>query len=103
MATATKSQKLVHDAAQVEHALHHAGEYQHVLVRAKRGHLVVYTGDDQWPVARLTPLGDGPYGLAFYRHTGRWEPMPFSGRLDDMARTMATVLASYLGRQPVVG
>jgi hypothetical protein len=75
------------------------GDYDHVSVRARRGHLVVMiTGDDDGPVARLTPLGGGLYGLSVYHHAGRWEPMPFSGDLDAMANTVTTVLAPYLER-----
>jgi hypothetical protein len=99
MATELKTRRMAQDAAHVQEAIRGAGDYQHISVRTQRGHLVVYSSDDDLPVARLTPVGNGHYGVSFYRHTGRWEPMPFSGGLDEMADTIATILAPYLQRQ----
>jgi hypothetical protein len=98
---ATRNRKAVNDQAaqQLQAGLRRLGNFEHVSVHAQRGHLVVVSGDDTWPVARLTPLGGDHYGLSFHRHDGRWEPMPFSGPLDDVATTLVTTLAPYL--QPV--
>lgn len=87
-----------HDAARVQAAIRRLGDYEHISVRARRGHLIVLSGDDEWPVARLTPGADGKYGLSVYHHTGRWEPTPFSDNLDAIANTAVTVLAPYLER-----
>jgi hypothetical protein len=84
-------------AAQAENLtnlLRARGGYEHVSVRAERGHLVIYSDDSS--VARLTPLERGTYGLSFQRHTGRWEAMPFTGSLDEMADTVVDTLAPYL-------
>ena len=50
------------------------------------------------PVARLHPLSDAAYGLSFHHHSGRWEPMPFSGDLAHMATVIVETLGFYLAR-----
>jgi hypothetical protein len=85
------------EARQLRDAIHLLGDYTHVDVRAQRGHLNIYAGD-KLSVARLTPLGNGSYALSFHTHTGRWEPMPFSGPLPVMADTLVTVLGPHLER-----
>ena len=45
-------------AQQLCHAIHSLGDYEHVSVRAERGHLNIYT-DEYGPVARFSPLGGG--------------------------------------------
>ena len=80
---------------QLQQAVRAAGEYAHVVVRVERGHLLVYAGDEE-PVARLTPLGQAQYGLSFYRHDGRWERMPFSGAISQMATSLVDTLGPYL-------
>ena len=87
---------LMEAARRLEHSIHELGPFDHVHARALRGHLNLYNEDD--PVARLTPLGGGGYRLSFRRHTGRWEPMPFAGPLDEMAATLVTTLEPYLQR-----
>lgn len=47
-------------------------------------------------VARLTELGRNLYGAAFRSHSGRWEPLPGSGPLDEMAQIVVTLLEPYL-------
>ena len=92
-----KALALVRACAQLQPAVRAAGEYAHVTVRVARGHLMVYAGDEE-PVARLTPLGQAQYGLSFYRHDGRWEPMPFSGAISAMATSLVDTLGPYLAR-----
>ena len=74
------------------------GDYAHVTVRAQRGLLYVYADDPEDPVARLHPLRDATYGLSFHHHSGRWEPMPFSGDLAHMATVIVQTLGAYLVR-----
>lgn len=93
----SKSPPSDREARQLRDAIHLLGNYTHVDVRARRGHLTIYAGD-QLPVARLTPLGSGWYALSFHSHTGRWEPMPFSGPLPAMADTLVTALGPHLER-----
>lgn len=84
-------------AAEIEKSLRAMGDYAHLSVRAERGHLVIYVEDDE-PIARLTPIGNGRYGLGFHSHTGRWEPLPFSGELAEMAATIVETLGPYLDK-----
>jgi hypothetical protein len=76
-------------------AMRAEGDYGHVTVRSLRGQLYIHASDET-PVARLTPLGAGNFGLSFHHHTGRWEPMPFSGNLVQMAKTVVATLGPYL-------
>jgi hypothetical protein len=95
---ATRNRKAVNDQAaqQLQAGIRRLGNYAHVSALAQRGHLVVVSGDDARPVARLTSLGGDHYTLSFHRHDGGWEPMPFTGSLDDIATTLVATLAPYL-------
>jgi len=82
------------EAEQLAAAIHALGNYRHVTVQVQRGLLYVHA--DEEPVARLTPLGGGQYGLSFHQHTGRWEPTPFNGDLAHLAGVLVTEFAAYL-------
>lgn len=82
------------EAEQLAAAIHARGSYSHVTVELKRGLLYVHA--DEEPVARLTPLGPGQYGLSFHQHTGRWEPTPFTGDLAHLAAVHVTEFGAYL-------
>ena len=87
------------DAQQLESLVRARGAYGHVGVRAARGHLLVENRSAQAApdvVARATPIGAGSYGLSFRTHTGRWEPMPVSGLLADVAAATVELLGPYL-------
>lgn len=91
-----KATDLLGACHQLQHAVQALSEdYAHVVVQLERGHLVVYAGDQE-PVARLTPLTQAQYGLSFYRHDRRWERMPFSGTIPEMATTLVDMLGPYL-------
>ena len=92
--SSTQKALLQEDARRLENAIHQQGRFDHVHARALRGHLYVYNDDS--PAARLAPLGGDHYGLSFRRHTGRWEPMPFAGPLDEMATTLVATLEPFL-------
>ena len=92
-----KAMDLISACEQLQQAVRAAGEYAHVAVRVERGHLMVYAGDQE-PVARLTPLGQAQYGLSFYRHDGRWERMPFSGAISELATSLVDTLGPYLAQ-----
>ncbi|MBB5405338.1 hypothetical protein QF000_000032 [Paraburkholderia atlantica] len=47
-------------------------------------------------MARLTELGRNRYSAAFRSHTGRWEPLPGTGSLDEMTEVIVTLLQPYL-------
>ena len=52
------------------------------------------------PTTRRSPSLDSirwvTYGLSFHHHSGRWEPMPFSGDLAHMATVIVETLGAYL-------
>ncbi len=76
------------DAKKLENGIHHLGDFAHVRVHLERGHIEICP--DNEPVARATPIGGGQYGLNFRSHTGRWEPMPFTGPPDELAKAVVT-------------
>jgi hypothetical protein len=47
-------------------------------------------------VARITSITSRTYGTAFRTHTGRWEPVPDEGTLEDMITLVYTLFAPYL-------
>jgi hypothetical protein len=82
-------------ALRLEQAIHSLGDYSHVTVRTGRAHLNIHAGDEE-PVARFTPLGAGLYGLSFHSHTGRWQPMPFTGNVPQIAQALVSALGPFL-------
>jgi len=92
---------LVGSAASLEHMIHQRGDYAHVHVQARAGHLLVKIQDNkgvQGTIARATPIGGGEYGLSFRTHTGRWEPMPVSGKMEEIIDGLVDCLGPYLDR-----
>jgi hypothetical protein len=75
------------------------GEYGHVTVRAQGGHLLIQVEDasgQEDVVARASSLGGGQYGLSFKSHTGKWQPLPVQGTLEDIAQGLTELLGPYL-------
>jgi hypothetical protein len=72
-------------------------DHDAVRVRPYGQYLVMdMTGDgDPYPVARLTRLEPGQYGLSFRLHTGRWDPQPVAGSLEEVAKLAAQMLGPY--------
>jgi hypothetical protein len=86
------------DAQTLERGIHQAGQqFVHVRVRLTRGHLDICP--DEEPIARATPLGAGEYGLSFRRHTGKWERMPITGPLGELAKAVVDTLGPYLEKE----
>lgn len=87
-------------AQRLEVLIRARGDYGHLQVRSRAGHLVIEAcgqgGAD--PVARLTPLGSGQFGLSFHNHSGRWEPMQFQGSLEAVVDDMFASLGPFLER-----
>jgi len=50
-------------------------------------HIQLELEDGMETVARITSITARTYGAAFRTHTGRWEPVPDEGTLEDMVRT----------------
>ena len=82
------------DVIRLTTAIRADGRHDHVTVRAERGHL--YVEVDEEPIVRLDPLARDQYGLSFHRHTGRWEPTPFTGDVGRLADVITTVFAPHL-------
>ena len=72
-------------------AKHYAAELQSQL-RSLLGHEQIVTQDYGIVVMRLTELGRNRYGAAFRSHSGRWEPLPGMGSLDEMGNVVVTLL-----------
>lgn len=85
---------LADDANVLTTAIRADGRHDHVTIRADRGFL--YVDVDEEAVARLEPLSGSQYGLSFHRHTGRWEPTPFTGDLVRLTRVLTTEFGVYL-------
>jgi len=93
------------EAARLQASIRGHGDFDPVTVRAQRGYLVVASGGDAWPVARLTPLGASQYGLSFHRHNGQWQPMPSSPtstRHPPFSRTRSQKRVCFRARQPSI-
>ena len=75
-----------------------------LTVRVERQQLVVYgAGSRSAKKAparqrrlRLTPINTGIYRLSYFRHTGRWWPLPYTGTIKEMASIVASHLAPLL-------
>ena len=93
----SRSKPTDEQAEQLCAAIHSLGDYKHVQVRPERGHLNI-CADEFEPVARLTPLGGGNYGLSFRNHHGRWEPMPVAGTIQQLPQAIVSTLGTYLER-----
>jgi hypothetical protein len=86
------------EAQKLEALIRRRGDYGHIEVRERAGHLVIESreGEDTRTIARLTPLEGGLYGLSFCKHTGKWERMPFTGPMEKIADDLLATLAPYL-------
>lgn len=82
-------------AEALQRAIAAAGDFAHVQVCARRGHLYIEPDPDD-PVARATPVAGEQFGLSFHSHTGRWEPMPIVGTLNEVGQAAADMLGPYL-------
>jgi hypothetical protein len=85
------------EASELQELLSDHLGHDEVQVRPYGQHLVVEAlrDDGPEPVARLTRLDHGRYGLSFRQHTGRWEQVPLAGTLEEVAKGAAQMLAPY--------
>jgi len=98
---ASRNLALVASAMRLERMIRQRGDYAHVHVQARAGHLLVKIQDNQGiqaMVARATPIGGGQYGLSFRTHNDRWEPMPISGSTEEILEGLLGPLGAYLDR-----
>ncbi|HEX7935596.1 MAG TPA: hypothetical protein VF573_21325 [Paraburkholderia sp.] len=87
-----------HYAAELQRQLRSLLGHEQIVTQAYGHHLLIKRLDDGEPtvVARLTELGRNRYGAAFRTHSGRWEPLPGTGSLQEMADVVVTLLQVYL-------
>ena len=87
-----------HYAAKLQQQLRSLLGHEQIITQAYGRHLLIKRLDDEEPtvVARLTELGRNRYGAAFRSHSGRWEPLPGTGSLEEMADVVVTLLQPYL-------
>jgi hypothetical protein len=89
-------------AAELQRQLRSLLGHEQIVTQAYGRHLLIKRLGDEEPtvVARLTELARNRYGAAFRSHSGRWEPLPGTGSLDEMAELVVTLLQPYL--QPII-
>jgi len=85
-------------AAELQRQLRSLLGHEQIVTQAYGRPLLIKRLDDEEPtvVARLTELGRNRYGAAFRSHSGRWEPLPGTGSLEEMADVVVTLLQPYL-------
>ena len=85
-------------AAELQRQLRSLLGHEQIVTQAYGRHLLIKRLDEDAPtvVARLTELGRNRYGAAFRTHSGRWEPLPGTGSLDEMADVVVTLIQPYL-------
>ena len=83
-----------HHASELQRQLRALLDHDQIVTQAYGHHLLIKRLDDQAPivVARLSELSRNRYGAAFRSHSGRWEPLPGTGTLDEMAQLVVTLL-----------
>ena len=77
------------------------GQYEgtsHLRVTKRGDSLSILSGEpgDTLKRARLTNLGANHWGLSLPTHTGRWEPTPFTGTMDELIETLVNDFGFYL-------
>ena len=72
-----------------------------LAVKIWGGHLILGRVDEAGsdPRFRLTPLGDGQYGLSLYDRK-RWNPLPYEGTLDELVDVMNRDLGAWAAEWP---
>ncbi|MFM0328017.1 hypothetical protein [Caballeronia glebae] len=87
-----------HYAAELQRQLRSLLGHGQIVTQAYGRHLLIKRLDDDEStvVARLTELARNRYSAAFRSHTGRWEPLPGTGSLEEMAEVVVTLLQPYL-------
>jgi hypothetical protein len=72
-----------------------------LAVKTWGGHLILGRVDQAGPDPRfrLTPLGDGQYGLSLYDRN-RWDPLPYQGTLDQLVDVMNKDLGAWAAEWP---
>ena len=85
-------------AAEIQSQLRKAMEHDHIKVQPHGKHFLIQLEleDGLETVARISSITSRSYSAAFRTHTGRWEPVPDEGTLEDMIRLVHTLFGPYL-------
>lgn len=84
------------------------GDFSHLRVARRGDHIFIERAgppddpDDAEPVLRLSGIGNFRFGLSLRRHTGRWEPLPISGVLDDVLAEAVRIVGPWLAPDPFI-
>lgn len=72
-----------------------------LVVKTWGGHLILGRVDEAGPDPRfrLSPLGDGQYGLSLHDRN-RWDPLPYQGTLDELVVVMNNDLGAWAAEWP---
>lgn len=72
--------------------------HDQIAVRAHGSHLHIrlVEADMETVVARLTEIRTGKFAAAYRNHSGRWEPLPGVGQLEQAAQIVVDCLGTYL-------
>lgn len=83
---------------ELEEKLRKHNGLSHLRVTKRGDSLSILSGEtgDTMKHARLTYLGSNEWGLSLPTHTGRWEPTPFTGTMDDILDTLTNNFGFYL-------
>lgn len=90
--------KPISRAPELQHQLRQILGHDQIKVKPYGNHLLIQLvqGGEADTMARLTELGRGVYGAGFRSLTGRWEPLPGTGPLKEMAELVTTLIGPYL-------
>ena len=100
MAHRLERARLEHGATEVLALLRQHEGLAHLDVEVRGDAVIVFSMEDGAKLrrARFTWLGAGHYGLSLTRHTGRWEPTPFTGPLPEVVDVLVSQLGFHLTR-----
>jgi len=93
----SKSQT-AHDATKAQDELQQRLGHDQVHVKAYGSHLLIQmeVNGERDTVARITRIDAKTYGVAFRTHSGRWEPLPEQGSLEEIVVLVVEDLGPYL-------
>lgn len=76
--------------------------HDQIAVRPHGSHLNIRLVEDdlETTVARLSEIGRSRFAAGFRNHSGRWEPLPGTGDLDQAIEMVFTCLEPYLRPYP---
>lgn len=98
MPTTQRIQNAAHVATRLQALLGH----DQIAVRPHGSHLHIRLIEDELEttVARLSEISKSTFAAGFRSHSGRWEPLPGIGNLDEAIEIVFTCLEPYLQPYP---